>query len=226
MPNLLNLKTLKSHNSLRAFTLIEVLVSTALFVVVAVGGLSVLLSSQRAYQRISGNRVAMDNLNLVMDTLTREIKFGSGYGCLNLSSEGNFNREGGPYAFFSSSTLRDDESGLCNAIAFTPQGKNTNKRVYYFNVASSSIHQVDYVLGTGSVFDQVPGSDLTLTGEDFQVGQFWVNVSGISQLDYLEPRVEIYLSGVVEVVRSNTTSQVSTTTIFLQSAVSQRLLDN
>lgn len=227
MPKFL-LKNKIVNQDLKAFTLIEVLVATTLFVVVAVGGLSVLLSSQRAYQRISSNRVAMDNINLVMDTMTREIKFGTGYGCLNFSANGSFKGGSGEsqyYNIFPESALSNADVSSCNALAITPEGTTTQKLVYYYDVASSSIHQVSYdKVGTNYVKTDL--SDLALTGKDFKIDKFWMNVYGKDSSDYIQPRVDIYISGIVAITRNSSGATVSTTTLFLQSSVTERIINN
>ncbi len=218
------IKFIKSKD-LEGFTLMEVLVATTLFVVVAVGGLSVLLSSQRAYQRISQNRVAIDNTNLVMDTITREIKFGSKYGCVNFSSDGSYNRDGNNfYNTFSETYLSVADTQSCNAIAFTPEGTTTLKNVYYYDSNNKNIHQVDYNK-SGSNYNLIPGTDMILTGKDFQIDNFFSNIYGIDNSDYIQPRVDLYLSGLVTVTQGNNGS-ISTTTLFLQSTISQRIIDN
>ena len=65
------------------FSLIEMLVSISLFSFVAIGGISVILGAQRSYKKIAQNRVVIDNLNLVMDTITREVRFGREYNFLD-----------------------------------------------------------------------------------------------------------------------------------------------
>lgn len=169
---ILKLNNKFKKEKVNGFTLIEVLVATTLFVVVAVGGLSILLSSERSYQRISKNRVAMDNTNLVMDTLTREIKFGSHYGCVNFSSDGSFNRNGNNYyEAFPETYPAVADVQACNAISFTPEGSTTTKRVYYYDESKQNIHQVDFAK-VGTNYNQTTNTDFILTGSDFKIDNF------------------------------------------------------
>ena len=115
----------------KGFTLIELLVATSIFSIVAVGAISILLGSQTAYKRISNNRMAIDNINLVLDSMSREIKFGSNYGCINTS--GNFFLSSNYPSFDSSTIFGDSVDTNCNALVFTPQGASSTRIVYYLD---------------------------------------------------------------------------------------------
>lgn len=217
------MKNIFKKNNLEGFTLMELLVSTALFVVIAVGSLSILLSSRKAYKRISSNRLTMDNINMVVDLMTREIKFGNKYGCVNTSLDGNFNRIDNPkYNSISIIDLLSNSTGNCNAIAFTPQGTSTLKVVYYYNVASSSINQVSFS-GSG-VFFRVPNSDVSLTSEEFAIDKLWFNVFGALASENLQPRVDLFISGVVSLPSGQAGGSKASTTLFIESSVTQRII--
>lgn len=211
----------------RGFTLIELMVATALFAVVAVGGVTILLSSQRAYKRVSSNRVAIDNTNLVMDSISREVKFGRKYGCVNLVTGvyQSWNDDPFNYLSFSSSLLINEESGFCNALAFTPETSEDRKVVYYLDVDSKAIHQAEYIFNiTTNAFDLE--KDYVLTSNDFLVDNFWIKVTGISINDYKQPSVLIFMSGIVNLVKDNLGIVTSTSTFALETYLSQRSIDN
>ena len=216
----------------KGFTLMELLVATSIFAIVAVGGLSILLSSQRAYKRISSNRVAVDNINMLMDTLSREIKFGSNYGCVNNSTEGSFNRVSNTkynILYDNNTDLYNNTLGTCNAIAFTPQGTSSLKIVYYYNISSSSINQVSYQrVGLTSRYNKINSSDISLTSTGFIIDKFWFKVSGINRPtnDFIQPKVELYTSGIIDIIKGSKGETVSTTTVFLQTSITQRSIDN
>ncbi|MEN9338577.1 MAG: hypothetical protein RI945_302 [Candidatus Parcubacteria bacterium] len=218
------LKKIKYKNG---FTLIELLVATTLFTIVAVGGISVLLSSQRAYKRVSNNRVAIDNTNLVMDSISRELKFGNEYGCINRGDGVYPSWSDQPFNFnsFSSSLLVDDDSGFCNAIAFTPENDPSKKVVFYLNTNTNTIHQAEYIFNVvTSTFDF--SKDYTITSSDFIIINFWIKVLGISKIDYKQPGAHLFMSGIVNLVKNNQGQVVSTSTFALESYISQRALDN
>lgn len=216
-----NLTQLKNQ-ALPGFTLLELMVSTALFVVVAVGGLSVVLSSNRAYKNISQNRVAVDNVHMVMDTITREMKYSTDYGCVEISDDKPSFNMSNDYNSFNASQLGGDED--CSIVAFTPEGTTTLKKIYYFDLASSSINQITFTK-TGSTYTS-NHDDIALTSNNFEVNKFWANVSDINNTDDIQPRADFHVSGIVDLSRNQSGVVVSTTTLFLQASVVERLLDN
>lgn len=228
MNNFLKIK----KSTQEGFTLIELLVATSLFAIVAVGGLSILLTGERVYKRISSNRVAIDNVNMAIDTITREIKFGSRYGCVNTVTDGSWNKIGNTnYNSFDSSKLESNSNNSCNAVAFTPQGDNTKKIVYYLDVASSTINEATYD-ATGSIDNQSfsLSQDIPVTSRDFVINDFRMNVLGIKYVsdtngDYLQPRIDFSISGVVVTVKDSD-GNMATSSVVLQSSISQRNLDN
>lgn len=203
------------------YTMIELLIATTVFTIVALGALTILFAAQNGYDRVSGSRIITDNINLVLDTMSREIKFGTDYLCVN--SIGNF-----------ASTLNPNYNvlpatsaiGKCNAIAFFPQGKTDEKIVYYFNTASSTINQVKYNRsGTSFMRDLVFG-DVSLTSTGFKVVSLNFELSGISRTDYLQPKVFLTTTGVIDFSIKKNGAIVSTTTFSAQTTITQRLLDN
>ncbi len=78
---------LKSWRREDGFTLIEMIVSLAIFsfvVTIAVGSLIVLLSTNRMMQE---EQSVMTNLSFALDAMTREIRTGSGYVCVGAALE-------------------------------------------------------------------------------------------------------------------------------------------
>ncbi|MBP9765814.1 MAG: prepilin-type N-terminal cleavage/methylation domain-containing protein [Candidatus Pacebacteria bacterium] len=218
----MNLKFYLKLNINKGFTLIELLVATSLFAIVAVGGLSVLLSSQTAYKRISNNRMAVDNINLVLDTLSREIKFGSNYGCIN--SNGNFLSSSNYNSFASSTIFGDSINNECNAVVFTPQGSNTQKVVYYLDTDKSTINEAEYDLSGGIYTLKVT---YPITTQDLVLDTFWFNVIGTGVNDYLQPKVRIFVSGIIILNKDLQKNIIVSTTTFAAEVVSsQRILDN
>lgn len=80
---MINLTLRKQKNSATGFTLIEILVSLALFGFVMLATTSTLLSLVDANHRAQSNKTAIDNLSLVLESMTRNIRTGSAYAPLN-----------------------------------------------------------------------------------------------------------------------------------------------
>lgn len=205
----------------KGFTLIELLIATSIFAIVAVGAVSVLLGSQTAYKRLSNNRMAIDNVNLVLDSMSREIKFGSNYGCINTS--GNFFSSSNYPSFASSTIFGDSLDNNCNALVFTPQGASSTRIVYYLDTDQSTLNETYYSL-SGTTF--IKETDFPITSPDLDINAFSFKVTGTRDDDYIQPRVEIYVSSIVTLTRNNRSSLIATTTFAGQVTVSQRILDN
>ncbi len=77
---------MKAPYSQSGFTLVEMIVSLAIFsivVTVSVGALLVLVGTN---QQLQGEQSVMTNLSFALDSLTREIRTGSGYYCISDTS--------------------------------------------------------------------------------------------------------------------------------------------
>jgi len=72
-------KKLKNKNT--GFTLVELIVSLGLFTVVMMISTSALLSLSDTNKKVQSMRVAFDNLNLALESMSREIRMGSVYHC-------------------------------------------------------------------------------------------------------------------------------------------------
>lgn len=218
MENFFKLK-FKNKKSVTGFTLVEMLVATTIFSIIVLGSISILGTAQKSYTRVSGNRQGIDNINMVMDVMVREMKFGSNYRCAN--TIGNFRDNTGVYS--SLSPLGYD-SVTCNAISFIPQGEPTKRIVYYFdsNPLRNSINQATYVQ-SGSLYTLLQDIPLTATG--FKISYLNFRILGSNSGDFLQPKVEIRTSGVISTTKSKT-GQVYSTNITSQTIVTQRILDN
>lgn len=65
----------------RGFTLIEMIVSVALFSVVMFVSVGALLAIADANRKANALRITMDNLNFAMESMSRAMRTGSGYSC-------------------------------------------------------------------------------------------------------------------------------------------------
>lgn len=67
----------------KGFTLVELLVAVAIFMVVTVSTLGAFLSMIDLSKKVQNVRVAMDNANLAMETMMRNIRLGYDYESIN-----------------------------------------------------------------------------------------------------------------------------------------------
>lgn len=63
----------------KGFTLVEVMVATAIFSVIITIGIGSLVSVTNAYRVSQQNKIVNDNLNFLIESMSREIRLGQGY---------------------------------------------------------------------------------------------------------------------------------------------------
>ena len=71
----------------KGFTLAEVMVAVSIFAVVTTVGLGALLTLTDTYRATQVEKEAMDTLGFVLESMSREIRAGSDYGCGKSSGE-------------------------------------------------------------------------------------------------------------------------------------------
>ena len=74
----------KKSKTKKGFTLVEMMVSVAIFTIVITVGIGALVNMVQKYKVSQQEKQAADSLGFVLETLTREIRLGSNY----LSGEG------------------------------------------------------------------------------------------------------------------------------------------
>lgn len=189
----------------QGFSLIEVLVSMALFIVVltiGVGALMVLISANGKAQNM---QAAVSNIQFSLDSMAREIRTGNGYYCSNGSETM------GDYT-----VVQDCDRGTY--LSIIEGGKSLsagslNRRIAYrYN---SSAQSVERKIGNGT---WVP-----LTSSSVAVTSMHFNVSNSATKDgtgnLFQPNATIYISGVISGVGQTSTE------FTLQTTVTQRTLD-
>ena len=211
------------------FTLIEMIVSLALFSVVitiSVGALLVLIASNRQLQ---DEQAVLTNLSFALDSMTREIRTGSAYACGSSSGQlGAF--EGGTNldSTIGITTTLDCEDGRTDdvhGITFVEGGDSitgsTNQRIVYFHDVNpdGDISTEDGALyrrvGAGAA-QKITSSGVAIVDADIFVtgSRPWNNIGGnISQ-----PTVTIYIEAQVA-------GAVNPKTYPIQTTVVQRTLD-
>ena len=209
-----------NNNNNKGFTLIETMISVAIFIIIMVIGMTALLNASSINKRTQNQRSIMDSLNFIMDDMSRNIRTGSNFHCFTNNGP-HINNMASISADYPSPLSCPITDGTINwAISFT--SATGDKWVYYFSNGSSynNIHNDPYdnlykSTDGGATFTQLNPDEVKFDIEDNLSG-FWV--SGAESGDGLQPLVTIRLNGQI-------TSQNITTPFFLQTSVSQRLED-
>ena len=194
---------IKTQKHTRGFTLIEMLVSIALFAVtvtISMGSLLVLVDANAKSQSV---QIAVTNLSFALDTMTRQLRTGTDIYC---ATNRNSVTTGAPPG-----TLRSGNRncGTGETLAFTDS--RTGWRYAYTLNGSSIQRKVDDNTARGE-WQNITGQNIRITDLDFEV-------SGSSDADLAQPTVTIYVSAEVgDIAGFGTTLEV-------QTSVTQRQLD-
>lgn len=105
----------------RGFTLIELMVSIALFTTVALIATTALTSIQKVNVRVQNVRTVMDNLALSLETISFEVRQGSNYHCYESES-------------LSNNSYKMNSAQNCDNIS--PEKLNSNENALIFKVNS------------------------------------------------------------------------------------------
>jgi prepilin-type N-terminal cleavage/methylation domain-containing protein len=208
------------------FTLIEVIVSLALFSVVitiAVGALLILIASNRQLQN---EQSVLSNLSFALDSMTREIRTGSNYYCAIATSltDARLNPSEGDVG-----DCYDSLSGspLYEVIAFDEGGNSltesgSSRIVYFYDRLEGKLYRT---LGTGNP-ESIVSDGIYLSDVDFFVTGSG-RTGGGADSDELQPKITI----VIEAYNSeddfdaDDADGVRDRAYVIQTTVTQRTLD-
>ena len=190
----------------KGFTLIELMVSRTIFTVLAVYGIGAVLTAMSQHALSQNMSNAMDNLNFVMEDMSRNIRLGTNIHCFAPGESGTGTDGSGNVSV----SPQDCRIGVgSNKIVF--QGITGSAITYFFD-SSSGVVQVKKIVGNNPAQVITPAYiiiDPTKTG---------FIVYGSPQGDGLQPVVNITIAG--KVTYKGIDSKFS-----IQTSVSSRPLD-
>lgn len=167
----------------RGFTLVEILVSIAIFLVIMTISMGSVVTIMDANRKSGSLKVVMTNLNFALEIMSREIKFGDTYGC---------------------------------SISTCSSGDTT------INFTSSDGLDTVYRLNSGRIekSTNAGASFQTITAPEMSIQDLRFYIFGYNTGDGIQPRVLISVRGF------SGTKPSSQSSFFLQTTVSQRILDD
>jgi len=182
----------------KGFTLVEMVTAVAIFSIVMVIAMGALLSVLNANKQNQAIQTAVNNLNLAMEMMSREIRVGHTYHC---GMDGVM------------TDTRDCELGEDYIVfeAFDGNPVDGSDQII-FKLESERIQRSD---DSGANF-------LYLTAEDVVLERLIFYVAGTDIGDNIQPRVLISLSGYVDL---GSIGERGKSYFNLQTTVSQRLID-
>lgn len=166
----------------RAFTLVEMIVSLAIFSIVAVVALGALIKIISANKKAQTVQSAITNLNFALESLSREMRVGTNYNCgssfflgSSLSSSNACdemsNLGSGSYIAFQSTKVgtNEDSTSKCQLLTqyrFVPQSNGANPTTWSLENASQPFCDSPFVDGS---FSPIISDNVTITSYKIKV---------------------------------------------------------
>jgi type II secretory pathway component PulJ len=201
----------------KGYSLVEILVVLGLFSSISTLSLGALLNAQSVNVKLQETQAILDNMNLSIQTITRDIRFGSNFNATTTSSNNA--------SQIVISTKRRNCVNGCTVLIMKPAD------------AVNSLDRVAYYLSNGVLYkgtypNSGPTETLQMTSDDVNISSLTFYVDGAQTFDssnddndafdYKQPLITILLSGSTRTTKSNATPS----TFNIETAVSARELDN
>lgn len=187
----------KNHKNSYGFTLIEMLVATAIFTVVMVSAVGALISIINANSRAQSIKTVIDNVTFAVDDMARNLRSGTNYQCYD-----------------NSGNLKSDCSSVSPEIGY----ELNNNQIYYRFFQSQSLSAGQGNIETCSV------SNCNIQSGNWQsltAPTSTVNITNMKFIIYnsgsVQPRIFITATGLIP-VKNGTSTEFD-----IQTTVSQRI---
>ncbi|MEN9552205.1 MAG: hypothetical protein RI935_582 [Candidatus Parcubacteria bacterium] len=202
------------NSSLRGLSLVEILIVLGLFSGVSTLALGALFNTQALNNRLLQNQSILDNVNLSILSLTRDIRYGSEFHCTTNDTIATTTRNGCPLSGSPGDVL----------LFRSSEAVDTDDRVVYY-VKNKILYK-----------KEIPKTGLPLeyqmTSEDIMIEQFLMYVDGAYasvptrskdsvSIDYAQPKITFIMSGTAKPSRPTDTPLKFS----LQTVISPRLID-
>ncbi len=216
------MKSLYTTQFTQGYLLVEILVVLGLFSSISTLSLGALFNAQSVNARLQETQAILDNMNLSTQTITREIRFGSDFHCEETTPTGLI------------SGIPTVPTNRKNCPASGPQG---TVLIFKPSDATNNLDRTAYYVRNGLLYKEIypyagTTTVLQMTSDDVYITSLKFNVVGantstglndyLGAIDYQQPLVTIFLSGVTRPVKASTPAA----TFDIQTAVSARELDN
>lgn len=165
----------------KGFTLIEIMVSTSIFMIIMLVALGALISSSNAAKKSQALRSAMDNVNFALESMTRSLRMGSDYACVV-----------GSVSIPASANADCSITGSGgSAIVFTPASHAPGSRDSAYTLTQRADNTYALQKCTPNCVD--------LVSTDVNIEKLTFFVSGSDITDNIQPSIYILIKGNVKV---------------------------
>lgn len=188
------------HNTKRGFTLVEMMVAVTLFSVVMVVATGSLLSLVTASRKAQSLHSVMDNLNIALDGMVRNMRMGDAYRCDGPDPLTPNCTDGGTSVYF-------------EPFGDSTPGDSGDDWVYWFAEDENGIGRLYRSENGGTNYYAITAAEVDIEELDFFV-------IGATSGDTTQPRVVVVMKGTAgaDDVRTRTTFHI-------QATATQRSLD-
>ena len=195
---------LKTNNSkletTRGFTLVEMIVATALFSVVILVSVTALLSLVYANRKAQSLHSVMNNLNIALDSMVRAVRMGTDYHCIT----------DGPAQIHEAQDCPGGDVALAFEAFDGDPNDSGDQWVYLYDPMTKRIYK-----------SEDSGVNLfAITAPSVSIDSLTFYVVGTVRLDAVQPKVVIRVKGTAGAEDAKTK-----TTFHIQSTAVQRALD-
>lgn len=202
----------------RGFTLVELLVTMAIFITIITIATGALFSAQAVNVRLEQTQVILDEANMAIETMVRDIRYGTTFYC-------DTTPPGLPVPTTRRSCTQDSGGGT--ALIFRPATMLLNSlnqsedRIAYY-VLDGVLYKKEYPSGGEARVFPMTSSSIDVNNLTFFVTGAYPREAGEGSTDNDQPLVTIVLSGVTVPLRA------STPPVFfsVQTSASSREIDN
>ena len=231
----MNLIIIQKRIALKGFTLVEILVVLGLFSSVMTIAVGALLSAQSINVKLQDSQSVLDNMNLSVETMSREIRYGSEFHCddtLEIALQ------------TASSSLRKDcqfvdaTSGGGAVLIFKPNNFTSDDRVAYY-VSEQGVLLKDEYIGGATTTYQITSDSVTIRSLVFYVtGAYTLSgttKNAVNANDFDQPLITVTIDGETKPVKKylqtiagegSAKRNIKAVRFTLQTSVSSRILDN
>lgn len=191
-------KNLKIYNHNSGFTLIEIMVSSSIFMIIMLLAMGALITTSDVAKKSLALRTSMDNVNFAMETMTRSIRTGTDYTCVKSGSSvvlpANVNND---------CPLGGEGGG---ALIFTP-AKHVTPRDTAYRLVARENNPEKKVIQSCDI-----SSCVDLVSSDIDIEKLTFFVNGSDANDLVQPSVYILMKGTITIKDESTSFAIQTMT--------------
>ncbi|HTE48438.1 MAG TPA: hypothetical protein VK675_00840 [Candidatus Paceibacterota bacterium] len=178
------------------------MISVSLFIIIVMAGMGALLNANLLHQKSQDMHSILDNLSFIMDDMSRNLREGYGYHCIN-------------DGVTSGGTLKDTRSCLNGTGVSFNSLLDNSQWVYYMGIKPDGKYGIFKSVGGVPPYQLTPDEIDINSAPGFSV----LGAEAFSQGNLQQPFVTIRLEGKI-------TYKGVDTPFSLQTSVSQRAIDN